>query len=138
MSNRTRLVLMLVASVGVMMLTGCQTHEQKEIACLQGTWEGTKDGLKTNLTFSGNHFELRGDVKNHASGIFKINIKSDPKGMDFNIEKHTFRNNVGIRPGIYKIEDNELFIVVSNKLGGGRPWEFEDGDGGTMAVLTKQ
>ena len=51
MKNATGLVLTLVAFAGVMMLTGCQTHEQKEIAGLQGTWKGTINGKIAIMDF---------------------------------------------------------------------------------------
>ena len=77
--------------------------------------------------------------KDFGSGMFKINMESDPKEMDLTFEKHRLKQYVGRTGlGIYKIEDTKLFLVAPSQFEGARPWKFEDGDGGNMVVFTKQ
>jgi uncharacterized protein (TIGR03067 family) len=135
MSNRTRLVLMLVAFVSGMMLTGCQNLEQKEIARLQGTWEAfyeNSENPKRDITFLKNNFKFNDTI----SGPFKINPEAEPKEIDITFDKSTDKELVGkILTGIYKIENGKLFLAYTQVEV--RPETFENSDGVYVLVCTK-
>ena len=137
MRIRTRLILVLFVLVSGMMLTGCQTLEQKEIGKLQGKWVSSEDGEKVYLTISGNDFEIIStNSREFISGTLKINIEPDPKEIDLTCETSHSQESVGKTGlGLYKMEDNKLFLVTSSRMGERRPEKFKVGQ---LTVFTKQ
>ncbi len=129
-----------LALIMLVLVTGCQTLEQKEIALLQGTWLIEENPVAGSLTISGNNFEIKADSdKIFVSGTVKINPEAAPKEIDMTFDKHSINEGaIGKTAlGIYKIEDNKLFLAT-NKPGTERTEKLEKSKGNTFGVFTKQ
>jgi uncharacterized protein (TIGR03067 family) len=127
-----------LALIMLVLVTGCQTLEQKEIAKLQGVWEVTKDSKIGHLIISGNNFELKGHSdKKSASGAFKINPEVNPKELDWTVDKHHNESRVGTTLlSIYKIENNKLFWAFNSPVKE-RPEKLEEGKCDSFVVFTR-
>ena len=143
MGIRTRLIAGMVVLVVGMMLTGCQTLEQKELAQLQGTWVGNEVAGQVeqiSMTISGNNVKFKNLAPSvTALGTFKINHEVDPKQIDIAFVKTDKGEDINKTSlAIYKIEGKKLLLAGNEPGSGVRAEKFERGKATRFVVLTKQ
>lgn len=108
---------------------------------LDGTWVGTADGEYGEWAFaiSEGKVEVKGPDSEYYSGTVKLNSKTNPKQVDFKINKCSQPEYVGETSlGIYKLDGNKLTIAASEPGSVSRPYYLESGGDAMLFSLTRK
>ena len=102
---------------------------------LEGTWVGTDAGGYGNewtFVISTGKVEVKGPESVFYSGTVALNTKTNPKQVEFKIDKCSLPEYVGETSlGIYKLEGKKLTLAASEPGSISRP-AFFDSTGGVM------
>jgi uncharacterized protein (TIGR03067 family) len=109
---------------------------------LEGTWVGTTDGEygdEWTIIISQNKLEAKGPQSEYYSGTFTLNTKTNPKQLDFKIDKCSMSEYINEAAlGIYKLNGNKLTIAASEPGSYSRPSYLESGGGARLFTLTRR
>jgi uncharacterized protein (TIGR03067 family) len=107
---------------------------------LDGTWVGTAGQGYGEWTFiiSEGKVEVKGSDSEYYAGTVKLNTKTNPKQVNFEINKCSFPEYEGETSlAIYKLEGDKLTIVASEPGSMSRPYSLESG-GDVMVFSLKR
>jgi uncharacterized protein (TIGR03067 family) len=109
---------------------------------LEGTWVGTDaGGYGDEWTFviSKGKVEVKGPESVFYSGTVTQNTKTNPKQVEFKIDKCSFPEYVGeISLGIYKLQADKLTLAANEPGSINRPAFFDSGGEVVLFSLTKR
>jgi uncharacterized protein (TIGR03067 family) len=109
---------------------------------LEGTWVGTADGEyggEWTFVISKGRVEAKGPQSEYYAGTVMLNTKTNPKQVDFKIDKCSFPEYVGETSlSIYKLEGNKLTLAASEPGAFSRPAFLESGGGAMLFSLTRK
>jgi len=108
---------------------------------LEGTWVGTDAGGYDEWTFiiSSGKVEVKGPESAFYSGTVTLNAKTNPKQVEFKIDKCSLPEYVGETSlGIYKLEANKLTLAASEPGSINRPAFFDSTGGVMLFSLTRR
>ena len=114
----------------------------KEGTELEGTWVGTDaGGYGDEWTFviSMDKVEVKSPEADFYSGTVTLNTKTNPKQVEFKIEKCSLPEYVGETSlGIYKLDGNKLTLATTEPGSINRPAFFDSGGEVMLFSLTKR
>jgi len=109
---------------------------------LEGTWVGADAGGyggQWTFVISKGKVEVKGPESEYYAGTMKLNNKTNPKQLDFKIEKCSLPEYVGETAlSIYKLEGNKLTLAASEPGSIYRPTFFDSTGGVMLFSLTKK
>jgi uncharacterized protein (TIGR03067 family) len=109
---------------------------------LEGTWAGTDaGGYGDEWTFiiSKGKVEVKSPEADFYSGTVTLNTKTNPKQVEFKIEKCSLPEYVGETSlGIYKLDGNKLTLATTEPGSINRPAFFDSGGEVMLFSLTKR
>jgi len=108
---------------------------------LDGTWIGTAGGNYGEWTFtiSEGKVEVKGPDGEFYLGTVTLNTKTNPKQVDFKINKCSLAEYVGETSlSIYKLDGNTLTIAASEPGSMYRPYGLESGGDAMVFSLTRK
>jgi uncharacterized protein (TIGR03067 family) len=109
---------------------------------LEGTWVGTDAaGYGDEWTFiiSKGKVEVKSPEADFYSGTVTLNTKTNPKQVEFKIEKCSLPEYVGETSlGIYKLDGNKLTLATTEPGSINRPAFFDSGGEVMLFSLTKR
>jgi len=109
---------------------------------LEGTWVGTDaGGYGDEWTFviSMDKVEVKSPEADFYSGTVTLNTKTNPKQVEFKIEKCSLPEYVGETSlGIYKLDGNKLTLATTEPGSINRPAFFDSGGEVMLFSLTKR
>ena len=109
---------------------------------IEGTWVGTVDGEyggEWTFVISKGKVEVKGPESAFYSGTVTQNAKTNPKQVEFKIDKCSFPEYVGETSlGIYKLEGNKLTFAASEPGSMSRPTFLESGGGAMLFSLIRR
>ena len=110
-------VFSLVSIAVLLWASGCSTLHKSDSATLQGTWQGTEIGGKTEgacyIAFSGNNVDYRGaDTNDWCKGTFTLREDTDPKQIVCVTTACSYPPDIGQTiHAIYRIEAGTLKVT---------------------------
>jgi uncharacterized protein (TIGR03067 family) len=111
-------------------------------ASLEGTWVGADAGGyggQWTFVISEGKVEVKGPEAEYYAGTMKLNDKTNPKQIDFKIEKCSMPEYVGETSlSIYKLEGNKLTMAASEPGSMYRPTFFDSTGGVMLFSLTRK
>ena len=99
--------------------SGCSTLHKSDTAILQGTWQGTEIGGKTDVTYtlvvSENTAEFHGaDTNQWLKATFSLQEDTNPRRIVFVTTACPYPPHIGItRYAIYQLEDGKVRLTAS-------------------------
>ena len=113
----------------------------KEGGVLDGTWVGTAGGGYGEWTFtiSEGKVEVKGPDSEYYSGTVKVNTNTNPKQVDFKINKCSLPEYVNETSlGIFKLDGNKLTLVAAEPGSMMRPYSLESGGDAMIFSLSRR
>lgn len=115
-------------------LTGCKTEKARKISDtdrIQGTWTG-KDRLNSGewtMVITGEKIKLDGPGQQDYAGTIILDETTIPKSARVTILECAAQQYIGaVANGIYKFENDKLFIAASEPGSNITPTSFDEGD----------
>ena len=109
---------------------------------LEGTWVGTDAagyGAEWTFIISKDKVEVKSPEADFYSGTVTLNTKTNPKQVEFKIEKCSLPEYVGETSlGIYKLDGNKLTLATTEPGSINRPAFFDSGGEVMLFSLTKR
>ena len=108
---------------------------------LDGTWVGTAGDGYGQWTFiiAEGKVEVKGPDSKYYAGTVKLNMKTNPKQVDFKISKCSLPEYEGKTSlGIYKLEGKKVTLVASEPGSVSRPYYLESGGDAMLFSLTRK